>query len=89
MPGHAGPKCFSGIVVTTTADRIAQVAAALNTLPGVQVHHTEPERSRLIVVQEAGTIDGEVEGMQRMRALPGVVDASLVFHMVDDAAASA
>lgn len=89
MQRHDGPTCFSGIVVKTTADRLAQVAAALNALPGVEVRESDPLRSRLIVVQAARSIDGEVEGMRRMRALPGVVDASLVFHMLDDGPGSA
>lgn len=86
MPRPAVPLCLSGIVVTTTAERLTDVAHALNTLPGVEVRQTDAASARLIVVQEAACVDDEVAGMKRICALPGVVDASLVVHFFDDAA---
>lgn len=79
--------CLSGIVVTTTAERLPEVAGALAGLPGVDVRQTDPATGRVIVVQEAASVDGEIEGMRRIQSLPGVVDASLVMHWFEDAAA--
>lgn len=89
MTVRAGTLCLSGIVVTTTAERLPEVEAALTALPGAEVRYADATTARLVVVQEAHTIDDEIVGMQRIRALPGVVDASLVFHYFDDAAAAA
>lgn len=78
-----GP-CLSGIVVTTTPDAFTDVEVALAALPGIEVRERDPLTHRLVVVQEAATIDGEIDGMRAMQSLPGVVDASLVVHYFGD-----
>jgi nitrate reductase NapD len=84
-----GATCLSGIVVRTTADRVAAVAAALAALPGVEVYRTDVDSARIVIVQEAASIDAETDGMRRIQALPGVIDASLVYHYFGDAAGPA
>jgi nitrate reductase NapD len=87
MPSaNAEGRCLSGIVVTTAPERRDEVAGALAALPGVEVYRTDHRTARIIVVQEALTIDDEADGMRRIRALPGVIDTSLVYHYFGDAA---
>ncbi|MBK6336719.1 MAG: chaperone NapD [Betaproteobacteria bacterium] len=51
---------------------------------GVEVHHTDAATSRVVVVQEAPTIEDEVDGLRRIQALPGVVAAEMVYHYFAD-----
>jgi nitrate reductase NapAB chaperone NapD len=88
MGSFAAPTYLSGLVVRTTPERFDDVLAALRTLPGVSVHHHDPATARIVVVQEAATLNAEMDGMRRMQTLPGVVDTSLVYHVLADAAAT-
>lgn len=74
---------LSGIVVTTTAEHLHAVAAALASLPGVEVHRAD-ETGRIVVVQEAAHVGAEIESFERIRALPHVVGAELVYHYFED-----
>jgi len=75
---------LSGIVVTTTGERMGEVSAALRDLPGVEVHRTDPVAARIVVVQEAADVAADIDGFKRIRALPHVVSAELVYHYFDD-----
>ena len=84
MGPFAAPTYLSGLVVRTTPGRFDDVLAALRTLPGISVHHHDSATARIVVVQEAETLGAEIDGMRRMQTLPGVVDASLVYHVLGD-----
>ncbi|MFB1489184.1 MULTISPECIES: chaperone NapD [unclassified Thiocapsa] len=75
---------ISGILVIVPPGRIEDVRLKLNGLPGVEVHHTEPETGRLVVVQEAETVDQEVAALCRIKALSGVMLAEMVYHVFDE-----
>lgn len=71
---------LSGILVRALPERLDEVVTRLSTLPGVEVHETDAASGRAIVVQEAATVDDEVAGLVRIKALPGVVAAEMVYH---------
>ncbi len=71
---------LSGILVVATPPNMAAVVAQLAALPGVEVHHTDPPSGRIIVVQEAGSIDDEVAGLKRIKQLTHVVMAEMTYH---------
>jgi nitrate reductase NapD len=75
---------LSGIVVFVPPARLAESVAALNALAGVEVHHTQAESGKVVVVQEAETVHDEIEGLKRIKALPGVIAAELVYHYFAD-----
>lgn len=75
---------ISGILVVVPPDRIDEATCALNALPGVEVHHTEPATGRIVVVQEAETVDQEVAALSHIKALPGVMLAEMVYHVFDE-----
>ena len=75
---------ISGILVIVPPDQVEDVAVKLNGLPGVEVHHIEPETGRLVVVQEAETVDQEVAALCRIKALSGVMLAEMVYHVFDE-----
>ncbi len=74
---------LSGILVLTSPEWCDEVANSLNQVPGVEVHIHEPQ-GRIIAVQEAETIDDEVAGLRRIKTLPHVISAELVYHYLGD-----
>ncbi|MDH3693965.1 MAG: chaperone NapD [Gammaproteobacteria bacterium] len=74
---------LSGILVLTSPERCSEVVDSLNQTSGVEVHIHEPQ-GRIIAVQEAATVDDEVAGLRRIKDLPHVVSAELVYHYVGD-----
>ena len=74
---------YSGILVVTGPNEIDACIADLESLPGVEVYFCDPERRRIILVQETETIEAQEEGFRRIEALPRVRMAALVEHRVD------
>ncbi len=56
----------------------------LNELPGVEVHHVEHHTGRIVVVQEAESVDAEVAALSRIKSLKGVMLAEMVYHVFDE-----
>lgn len=74
----------SGILVVVPVAKFDRAIEALDELPGVQVHHTDPATGRIIVTQEAESIREEVEGLKRIKALPHVILAEMVHHYFEE-----
>jgi nitrate reductase NapAB chaperone NapD len=77
-------KHYGGILVVTDPALFDPTVAALNSLDGVEVHHTDPEQGRIIAVQESETLPEQEAGLRRIQQLPHVQLAELVVHRVDD-----
>ena len=75
---------LSGIAVIVTAENFAESVEQLNNLSGVEVHQTDPGTGRIVVVQEAENVAAEVEGLKRIKRLPHVVVAEMVYHYLAD-----
>lgn len=73
---------LSGILVETKPQWLNDVVARLNALAGVEVHHTDAATGRIIAIQEAADIHAEIEGLKRIKALPHVVLAEMVYHYI-------
>jgi periplasmic nitrate reductase NapD len=71
---------LSGIVVTAAEGRLDEVVTGLRGLEGVEVRQTDPATGRAVVVQEAASVEAEVAGLVRIKALPGIVAAEMVYH---------
>jgi nitrate reductase NapD len=71
---------LSGILVVSTPSEIDQLIDTLNAMPGIEVHHVDRESSKMIVVQEAESINDEVDGLKKIKKLPGIVLAEMVYH---------
>jgi nitrate reductase NapD len=56
------------------------VVTALNALEGVEVHQVDAASGRIVVVQEAEDIHAEIAGVKRIKALPHVIMAEMVYH---------
>jgi nitrate reductase NapD len=57
-----------------------QVIEALNALEGVEVHQVDAASGRIVAVQEAADIHAEIEGIKRIKAVPHVIMAEMVYH---------
>ena len=71
---------LSGIAVSVRADQFEQTISKLGDLPGVEVRHRDAGSARIVVIQEAESVDAEVEGLKRIKSIPGVLVAELVYH---------
>lgn len=75
---------ISGVLVVAKEEWLDSVVAALNGLPGVEVHQVDAASGRIIAVQEAEDIHAEIDGVKRIKALPHVVMAEMVYHYIAD-----
>ena len=71
---------LSGIAVSIRSGCFDDAVDEIGQLPGVEIHHRDVAGARIVVVQEAATIEAEVEGLKRIKSIPGVVVAELVYH---------
>ena len=67
MEGHMH---YSGILVTTSPRHFSECLLHLNRMEGVEVYHQEPDRCRVVVVQEGKTTRAQEAGFKRIAALP-------------------
>ena len=75
---------ISGILVVVTPEQVESTVEKLNLLDGVDVHHIDGPTGRIVITQEAETIHDEVEGLKRIRALPGIILAEMSYHNFED-----
>lgn len=75
---------LSGIVVICQPPKLSAVSQALSELPGVEVHFEDRDQGKIVVVQEALSIAAEMNGLRRIKALPGVVLADMLYHYFED-----
>ncbi len=75
---------MSGILVVAKPEQCEEVVKVLATLPGIEVHQTDPETGKIVIVQEAESIDKEADGARRIQEIPGVVSVNMVYHYFAD-----
>lgn len=75
---------ISGILVVVAADKVDSTVETLNSLEGIDVHHIDQPSGRIIITQEAGSIHDEIDGLKRIRALPGIVLAEMSYHSFEE-----
>lgn len=78
---------YSGILVQAEPGATDRCAAALDGLPGVEVHFLYPESGRIIVVQETENARGQEDGLRRIQTMEGVRSAALVEHRIEEESA--
>lgn len=75
---------LSAILALLREDRFDAGMAMLAAQPGVEVHHRDPATGRVILIQEAESVNDEVDGLKAIKALPGVIFAELIYHVFED-----
>jgi nitrate reductase NapD len=76
-----------GVLVHGAPDRREAIGAALAEMPGVEVHEAFGD-GRFVVVAEDVPGRYASDSLMAFHQIPGVISAALVFHGVDDGAAS-
>ena len=71
---------YSGLVVTCAPEHLLAVQTELRSLPGVEIHQTDSETGRIVIVLEEESIDAETDRFAQIRKLENVIDVSLVVH---------
>ena len=56
----------------------------LKEMDGIDVHHIEAATGRIVITQEAEHIRDEVDGLKRIRALPGIILAEMSYHNFEE-----
>lgn len=74
----------SGILVVVPPEYIDSLVDQLNQLDGIDVHHRDERSGRLVITQEAEHIRDEVDGLKRIKALPHVILAEMVYHCFEE-----
>ena len=75
---------LSGILVVSNPEWQGQVVESLKALEGVEIHQVDAETGRIIAVQEAKDIHAEIDGLKRIKAVPHVIMAEMVYHYIAD-----
>lgn len=75
---------LSGILVVVAPSRVSTAVAELSALPGAEVHHVDADNGRIVVVQEADSVELELAALSRIKALPGVMLAEMVYHYFEE-----
>jgi nitrate reductase NapD len=65
---------ISGILVVVAPEQVNSTVETLAALQGIDVHHIDQPSGRIIITQEAEAIHDEIDGLKRIRALPGKCD---------------
>jgi len=71
---------ISAILVTTLPDNTADMIEQLNRLDGVEVYHSDVASGKMIAIQEAPSIDDEINGLKRIKKMPDIILAEMVEH---------
>jgi nitrate reductase NapD len=75
---------LSGILVITAPEKVPTVCQALGALDGVEVFHTDAPTGRIVIVQEADSVNDEIASLKQIKRLPHIIMAEMVHHYVGD-----
>ena len=76
---------ITSIVVHVRPEAVTEVVATINGMLEAEVHVASSE-GKLVVSLETGTLHQVTERVDDINRLPGVVNALLVYHQVEDTA---
>ena len=76
-------KHYSGIMVVARPGRLRACEDAIRQSGLAEIHHDDPESGRIIAVLETATLEEQPEALRRIRALPDVLLAELVYYLHD------
>src|SRR4029434_3905803 len=70
---------LAGVLVHVRPDKLPRVASSIAGIPNAKVHAVHPE-GKIVVTLEGASVLAILDGIERMRSVPGVVTASLVYQ---------
>jgi nitrate reductase NapD len=75
---------LSGIVVAVPPTKIDEGIVALNAISNIEVHQADESSGQIVIIQEAENVNMEIDGLKKIKALPMVTYAEMVYHYVAD-----
>ena len=75
---------LSSILIVVHPEKLEQTIKTLNTLPGIDVHHSDIATGRIVITQEADSITAEVDGLKQLKAMPDIIVAEMVNHYFEN-----
>ncbi|MBC7908778.1 MAG: chaperone NapD [Rhodospirillaceae bacterium] len=79
---HRQVENICGVLLHARPDLLSEVTAALEALPGVEIHMTGAEGKMVVTVEDAeGTWAGAT--MDQFNKIPGVLSVTLAYHHFD------
>jgi nitrate reductase NapD len=73
---------ISGVIVHARPERTHEVRAALERLPGVEVHAVTDNGRLVVTVEEYGASDGRAN--MELHNIDGVLSAAMIYHHCED-----
>jgi nitrate reductase NapD len=75
---------LSSVLVYSVPKHIEKTISALTAFPELEIHHQCQDTGRLVVVQESHSTEEQVDCLKQIKAIPTVMAAELVYHLVED-----
>lgn len=76
---------YSGIFATTQPKNLEAMTRSINGLEWAEVYQSD-ENGRIVVVLEGETTEEEIARLQKLKRLPGILTAEMVYHYFEDEA---
>ena len=73
---------LSGIVVVVPSQKMEQGLIALKQIENIEIHHSDKSSGQIVIVQEASNVDEEIRSLKKIKALPMVTYAEMVYHYI-------
>ena len=74
---------ISSLIVRTLPGSFDDISAALTRMPDTDIYQSDP-RGKIVVVLETDDEDGIASRLSAIEALPGVLNASLIYHHIEE-----
>lgn len=75
---------LSGIVVAVPPHKFNDGIAALKAFSNLEVHQADKTTGQIVVVQEAENVNQEIDSLKKIKALPMVTYAEMVYHYMEE-----
>lgn len=79
---------YSGIIVVTRPERLGACEGAIRQSGLAEIHYDDPRSGRIIAVLETETLEEQTVALRRVRELPDVLLAELVYYFREPEAGS-
>ena len=76
---------ITSLVLQAEPASVRQVAPVLRDIPGAEVHRAE-DSGKIVVLLETPSLHEVTDRVDAMRRVPGVINVTLVYHQIEDAA---
>ena len=75
---------LSGIVVAVAPQEFDDGITALNHFKNLKIYQSDQSKGQIVVVQEAENVNMEIDGLKKIKALPMVTYAEMIYHYIED-----